>query len=1072
MIISLTSLMTVNHVYAEINPFHSYLKNHVIRVLMPQVSPKGNTTFVVWQDNSTGNEEIFLRKSLNGGITFGNINNLSNNNASSISPQIESFGNTTFVVWQDNSTGNEEIFLRKSLNGGITFGNINNLSNNNASSISPQIESFGNTTFVVWQDNSTGNEEIFLRKSLNGGITFGNINNLSNNNASSISPQIESFGNTTFVVWQDNSTGNEEIFLRKSLNGGITFGNINNLSNNNASSISPQIESFGNTTFVDWQDNSTGNEEIFLRKSLNGGITFGNITNLSNNNASSISPQIESFGNTTFVVWQDNSTGNEEIFLRKSLNGGITFGNINNLSNNNASSISPQIESFGNTTFVVWQDNSTGNEEIFLRKSLNGGITFGNINNLSNNNASSISPQIESFGNTTFVVWQDNSTGNEEIFLRKSLNGGITFGNINNLSNNNASSISPQIESFGNTTFVVWQDNSTGNEEIFLRKSLNGGITFGNINNLSNNNASSISPQIESFGNTTFVDWQDNSTGNEEIFLRKSLNGGITFGNITNLSNNNASSISPQIESFGNTTFVVWQDNSTGNEEIFLRKSLNGGITFGNINNLSNNNASSISPQIESFGNTTFVVWQDNSTGNEEIFLRKSLNGGITFGNINNLSNNNASSISPQIESFGNTTFVDWQDNSTGNEEIFLRKSLNGGITFGNITNLSNNNASSISPQIESFGNTTFVVWQDNSTGNEEIFLRKSLNGGITFGNINNLSNNNASSISPQIESFGNTTFVDWQDNSTGNEEIFLRKSLNGGITFGNITNLSNNNASSISPQIESFGNTTFVVWQDNSTGNEEIFLRKSLNGGITFGNINNLSNNNASSISPQIESFGNTTFVVWQDNSTGNQEIFLRKSLNGGITFGNIINLINNNASSISPQIESFGNTTFVVWQDNSTGNEEIFLRKSNDGHNKFYDPKNMTELSVQYKGGPIMNDSNLKVEIVAIGINFLTSMAFLGPNDNLVLEKNEGKVKRIVNGSILVDPLLDVNVANERERGMLGITTSNQEIKDKDKPVYVFLYYTETKSRDGEDLKGGDPLGNRLYRFELVKD
>src|SRR5437867_2432571 len=350
--------------------------------------------------------------------------------------------------------------------------------------------------------------------------------------------------------------------------------------------------------------------------------------------------------------------------------------------------------------------------------------------------------------------------------------------------------------------------------------------------------------------------------------------------------------------------------------------------------------------------------------------------------------------LMPQVSPEGNNTFVVWQDNSTGNEEIFLRKSLNGGITFGNITNLSNNSASYIYPQIESFGNNTFVVWQDNSTGNEEIFLRKSLNGGITFGNITNLSNNNASSISPQIESFGNNTFVVWQDNSTGNEEIFLRKSLNGGITFGNITNLSNNNASSISPQIESFGNNTFVVWQDNSTGNEEIFLRKSLNGGIKFSGEKNLSNNNASSISPQIESFGNNTFVVWQDNSTGNEEIFLRKSLNGGIKFSGEKNLSNNNASSISPQIESFGNNTFVVWQDNSTGNEEIFLRKSNDGHNKFYDPKNMTELSVQYKGGPIMNDPNLKVEIVATGINFPTSMAFLGPNDILVLEKNEGKV------------------------------------------------------------------------------
>ena len=124
-----------------------------------------------------------------------------------------------------------------------------------------------------------------------------------------------------------------------------------------------------------------------------------------------------------------------------------------------------------------------------------------------------------------------------------------------------------------------------------------------------------------------------------------------------------------------------------------------------------------------------------------------------------------------------------------------------------------------------------------------------------------------------------------WQDNSTGNQDIFLRKSTNGGIFFENTTNISNNTGFSSSPQIESFGNRTFVVWQDNSTGNQEIFLRKSTNGGIYFENTTNISNNTGFSSSPQIESFGNSTFVVWQDNSTGNQEIFLRKStlIDGG---------------------------------------------------------------------------------------------------------------------------------------------------------------------------------------------
>ena len=48
---------------------------------------------------------------------------------------------------------------------------------------------------------------------------------------------------------------------------------------------------------------------------------------------------------------------------------------------------------------------------------------------------------------------------------------------------------------------------------------------------------------------------------------------------------------------------------------------------------------------------------------------------------------------------------------------------------------------------------------------------------------------------------------------------------------------------------------------------------------------------------------------------------------------------------------------------------------------------------------------------------------MAFLAPHDILVLEKNNGTVRRIVNGQLLEKPLLDVNVANKVERGMVGI-------------------------------------------------
>ena len=121
-----------------------------------------------------------------------------------------------------------------------------------------------------------------------------------------------------------------------------------------------------------------------------------------------------------------------------------------------------------------------------------------------------------------------------------------------------------------------------------------------------------------------------------------------------------------------------------------------------------------------------------------------------------------------------------------------------------------------------------------------------------------------------------------------------------------------------------------------------------------------------------------------------------------------------------------------------------------------------------------PVVNDPTLKVQLLIEGIKFPTSMAFLGPDDILFLEKNEGTVKRIVNGNVLPGPLLDVNVANKDERGMLGIAISQNESNRGSIPItYVFLYYTETKNKDGEDLeKSGSVLGNRLYRYELVDD
>lgn len=122
---------------------------------------------------------------------------------------------------------------------------------------------------------------------------------------------------------------------------------------------------------------------------------------------------------------------------------------------------------------------------------------------------------------------------------------------------------------------------------------------------------------------------------------------------------------------------------------------------------------------------------------------------------------------------------------------------------------------------------------------------------------------------------------------------------------------------------------------------------------------------------------------------------------------------------------------------------------------------------------GAPNVTNPTLKADLVFRGLEFPTNMALLGPDDFLVLEKSKGTVNRIVNGAMLSDPLLQVNVASEVERGMLGIAISNATNQTSinnnnfttSRGPYVFLFYTEAISAQDDT-----PIGNRVYRYELV--
>lgn len=104
-----------------------------------------------------------------------------------------------------------------------------------------------------------------------------------------------------------------------------------------------------------------------------------------------------------------------------------------------------------------------------------------------------------------------------------------------------------------------------------------------------------------------------------------------------------------------------------------------------------------------------------------------------------------------------------------------------------------------------------------------------------------------------------------------------------------------------------------------------------------------------------------------------------------------------------------------------------------------------------------------NLDVRTVISGLITPVSMAFIADDDMLVLEKNTGKVQRVLDG-IVQGTALDLAVNFASERGLLGIALHPNFPENPG----VYLYWTESTTGSDSDVLSQTPLlGNRVDRF-----
>jgi hypothetical protein len=337
-----------------------------------------------------------------------------------------------------------------------------------------------NNIHVVYFDNTVDavDYEIYYKKSTDGSsnwstkrLTWNSDNSLYVDIAVDISDNIH-------ITWQDDSPGNAEIYYKKSTNNGTSWSSTKRLTNNSGDSRNPEIsaDSSGNIHLV-WFDFSTGDTEIFYKKSTNWGNNWQATKRLTWNSGSSTNPALGLDSNGHIhVVWEDSTPGNSELYYKKSTNGGANWSKAKRLtwnsgiSDTNAGCLGIDSNDY---IHIVWSDNTPGNYEIYYKRSESGGNTWTSSKRLTWNSDDSAYPSVALDTNDDIhVVFHEGPMDGHEIFYKKSTNTGTTWIS-KRLSWNSGDSVFPDIAVYlGETIHVVWNDDTPMMDQIYYRKGI------------------------------------------------------------------------------------------------------------------------------------------------------------------------------------------------------------------------------------------------------------------------------------------------------------------------------------------------------------------------------------------------------------------------------------------------------------------------------------------------------------------------------------------------------------------------------------------------------------------------
>ena len=344
-------------------------------------------------------------------------------------------------------------------------------------------------------------------------------------------------------------------------------------------------------------------------------------------------------------------------------------------------------------------------------------------------------------------------------------------------------------------------------------------------------------------------------------------------------------------------------------------------------------------PAIQVDGNDSLYLAMSVATApasehrpHSQIFFTQSKNGGVDLDNLpqtRNLTNSRGEAFGPSLVVSKNgplKVYIAYHDDSTGTTEAYLLRTKKK-TKFRKPQILTQGDGGSFSPRIamDSGGNLN-LVYGDTAGGVKRVRFLRSTDEGETFSAPRTISGDSAGAFEPEIVmTQGDTINVAWEDAGAGTSVILFARSTDNGATFSAPKQVSRGSGSATEAHIAADGaGRLSVVWVQVVGGDKHAFYSRSTDNGGTFSEPLQLTTRAGSSISkPLALAYQNIVYVAYQDEAPNHMQVFLTRSEDAGVTFGDAVQVSNANnscgrAHSAAMAVDSQG-TLHIVWIDAS---------------------------------------------------------------------------------------------------------------------------------------------------------